>query len=239
MDNGTEDAASSGVDGRWLSYAELAEARGVDKPSALKLALRKRWPRRKDNHGTMQVLVPPEWARPWGSSMPDDVLETMPHDADISRAINTLEAAVSTLTSQLEQANRRADKAEQGRDVERSRAERAEQSWDRAERERAAADTDRRAADARADKAEQANVVLREQIEATKVEVVSLQTKLATVEAEGAAEDIKTAELSALVKQARTEAEAAVQAADDLRQADEARRVAGLWTRLRRAWRRG
>ena len=78
---------------------------------------------------------------------------------------------------------------------------------------------------------------LREQIEATKAAVVTLQTKLATVEAERAAEDIKAAELTALAKQARTEAEAAVQAADDLRQAEKARRVAGLWTRLRRAWR--
>jgi len=65
--------------------------------------------------------------------------------------------------------------------------------------------------------AQPSNVVLHEQVEAARAEVVSLQTKLATVEAEGAAEDIKTAELTTLAKQARTEAAAAVRAADDLR----------------------
>ena len=47
--------------GRWISYTELAEIRGTDKTSALKLALRKKWQRRKDNHGTMHVCVPAEW----------------------------------------------------------------------------------------------------------------------------------------------------------------------------------
>ena len=53
--------------GRWISYTELAEIRGTDKTSALKLALRKKWPRRKDNHGTMHVCVPPEWLGAWGN----------------------------------------------------------------------------------------------------------------------------------------------------------------------------
>ena len=61
-----------GVDGRWMTYAELAEFRRVDKPSALKLAIRRKWPRRKDNHGTMQVCVPSEWLIPFGAGMPRD-----------------------------------------------------------------------------------------------------------------------------------------------------------------------
>lgn len=52
--------------GRWLSYAELAEIRRTDKATALKLALRKKWHRRKDNHGIMRVCVPPEWLTEMG-----------------------------------------------------------------------------------------------------------------------------------------------------------------------------
>jgi hypothetical protein len=40
------DAATHGdVDGRWMTHAELAELRRIDKPSALKLAIRHKWPR--------------------------------------------------------------------------------------------------------------------------------------------------------------------------------------------------
>ena len=54
----------AGVDGRWMSYAELAKIRRIDKTSALRLALRHGWPRRKSNSGRMQVCVPLEWAKP-------------------------------------------------------------------------------------------------------------------------------------------------------------------------------
>ena len=221
-------------DVRWMTYAELGQARGISTASATRLAFRRKWLRQAGNDGTARVAVPLGEVKPSTDKTHDNRGDDR---GDINHVISALEDAVGTLREQLDQANSRTE-------AERSRADRAEQSRDRAEQgreaERArvdAADADRRAADARADKAEQANVVLREQIEATKAEVASLQTRLATVEAEGAAEDIKTAELTALAKQARTEAEAAVQAADDLQQADEARRLAGLWTRLRRAWR--
>lgn len=107
MDTSTDDA----TEGRWLTYAELAELRQIDKHSALKLALRRKWPRRKDNHGTMQVCVPLEWA------VPPERARDM--GMDMSRAIAALETAVSTLREQLGQANGRADS-------ERSRAERLE-----------------------------------------------------------------------------------------------------------------
>src|SRR5690348_10342905 len=60
----TDRSMDAGVDGRWLTYAELAEIRRIDKTSALKLALRRGWTRQKNNHGQMQVLVPLDWAQP-------------------------------------------------------------------------------------------------------------------------------------------------------------------------------
>jgi hypothetical protein len=44
-------AMDAGVDGRWMSYAELAEIRRIDKTSALKLAFRHKWTRQKNNRG--------------------------------------------------------------------------------------------------------------------------------------------------------------------------------------------
>jgi hypothetical protein len=105
-----EDAASDDVAGRWMSYAELAQVRGTDKPSALKLALRKRWPRRKDNHGTMQVCVPPDWARPWSDGTSDDMAPTAPHDTEVSRAISALLDAAAAFRERGEQ-----DRAERER----------------------------------------------------------------------------------------------------------------------------
>ena len=60
MDKSTD----AGLDGRWMSYAELAKIRRIDKTSALRLALRHGWPRRKGNSARMQVCVPLEWAEP-------------------------------------------------------------------------------------------------------------------------------------------------------------------------------
>jgi hypothetical protein len=58
---------------------------------------------------------------------------------------------------------------------------------------------------------------------------------LATAEEEGAAADVQAAELTAQLRQARAEAQAAEQAVDDLRQSDVARRQLSVLVRLRRA----
>jgi hypothetical protein len=44
---------------RWVSFAELAEARGIDKLSAIRMARRRGWPKQIGNDGTVRVLVPP------------------------------------------------------------------------------------------------------------------------------------------------------------------------------------
>src|ERR1700733_8065875 len=102
--------------GRWISYAELAEIRGTDKTSALKLALRKKWPRRKDNHGTMHVCVPADWLGAWGNRRPDNTPHatpsSVPDGLDISRSISALEVALASAAKRADQAEKRADRAE-------------------------------------------------------------------------------------------------------------------------------
>jgi len=49
-----EDAAET----RWLTYAELAAARGISRNSAVRVAKRRNWPRRKGNDGSARVAVP-------------------------------------------------------------------------------------------------------------------------------------------------------------------------------------
>jgi hypothetical protein len=51
MDISADDAS----DGRWMTYAELGLAREISKGSALKLALRQKWRKQKDNHGHVRM----------------------------------------------------------------------------------------------------------------------------------------------------------------------------------------
>src|SRR6185436_15493331 len=107
--------ADDGFDGRWMTYAELAQLRGIDKQSAARLTFRRRWRRQKDNRGTVRVLVPHEW-----HEVSQDASRDVSSDAsrDLSRDIGPLEEVAAVLreqillaNQQIEQANKRADVA--------------------------------------------------------------------------------------------------------------------------------
>ena len=115
----------------------------------------------------------------------------------------------------LKDAVSRADRAEQGRDGERARAD--------ALRDRAQAATE---AERRADQAEQGR-------EAARKRAHELANRLLVVQ--GAAD--RSEELTAQVKAAKAEAREAEDRAEELRLADAARRGRGRWARLRAAWR--
>ena len=119
---GANGSADEAADSRWMTYAELANARHITTSSASKLVLRRRWRRQKDNHGTMRALVPPECCEPTRARHPDD-------DAPVREAIAVLEASVAALRERAEAAEEaarmereRADRAVQARDAERTRA---------------------------------------------------------------------------------------------------------------------
>jgi hypothetical protein len=146
-----EDTREAFREGRWLSYDELGQIRGIGRASAVKLAQREKWQRRAGNDRTARVLVPLEWLKP-ARRQSETFREEFPEGfPEFSRIVSALEAAIaaskerseadaatiSTLREQLERANAqaeeernradraetRADKAEQGRDAERARAD--------------------------------------------------------------------------------------------------------------------
>jgi hypothetical protein len=119
VDTSTDISADMSVDreeGRWLTYPELAKARGgIDEPSAIRLATRRGWRRRKNNRGQMQVLVPIEELKSRDRSPDISADASADTSADISNALNALGDAVAVLREQLEVANGRADREEQDR----------------------------------------------------------------------------------------------------------------------------
>jgi len=120
MDAGMDASTLDAAEGRWMTYAELAEARHIDKPSALKQALRHpSWPRRKNNAGQMQVCVPLDWAEPKDRYTPPSIDPS----TDLSRGISAFETGLAAFQEQAEAERARADRAEQALAGERARAD--------------------------------------------------------------------------------------------------------------------
>jgi hypothetical protein len=112
MHEGGNGIADDDADSRWMSYAELAEARRITAASAIRLVLRRGWRRQVDNQGIMRALVPLKWSEP----APGKDIDPGGH---FGRAIAALEASVVTLSE-------RAEAAERALQTERQRADRAE-----------------------------------------------------------------------------------------------------------------
>jgi methyl-accepting chemotaxis protein len=137
MDKGRDTSQDDADDGRWVSYEELAAARGIDRASAFKLTLRNKWRRQKDNKGTVTVLVPIDWLTPSRDTSRDGSWDK---SDDMSRMVNALEAAIATLRERAEAAERRADQAEARREAAERRADAAEARAEAAERRAHAAE---------------------------------------------------------------------------------------------------
>ena len=146
-------------EGRWLSYSELEEIRGIGRPSAVKLAQRERWRRipGNDRDRTVRVLVPPEWLQPSKvipllEAAPDDIPDAIPeftrqldaanaraHEANkradtaLALADRTL-AQLADMTGRIEQAESRADAPHQRADRIEARADAAEEAARKAQR---------------------------------------------------------------------------------------------------------
>jgi len=80
------------ADGRWMGYDDLSALRRIDRPSAIKLATRKKWERRKNNAGLMQVLVPVDWLS-WAERRRDRYGDSPPADVDMSAAVSVVKEA--------------------------------------------------------------------------------------------------------------------------------------------------
>lgn len=135
--DGDRDDAGDGT--RWLSYSELATARGISKASATRLAFRKGWPRRTGNDRQARVAVPPAAQVPSSDDTPviihdiirDDTPDAMDGDtmadaAATGAAVAVLVAVVAELRADLGQARSALDVAVADRLADHGRAERAE-----------------------------------------------------------------------------------------------------------------
>jgi septal ring factor EnvC (AmiA/AmiB activator) len=99
MDQSSEQSVDRSMDqddGRWLTYPELAAVRGIDKPSAIRLATRKKWRRQRDNRRVVRVLVPPEWLSRRYQSM-DLPMEQQDRDMDLSNDRTDFAAALAAV----------------------------------------------------------------------------------------------------------------------------------------------
>src|SRR3954453_17829983 len=110
-----------------LTYAQLAEARGISRASAERLARARKWPRILSNDGVAIVIVPPGDAAPgsgggsgtgFKSRKPGGHYSprTPPRDPSPDPAPDIrgmIEAAVEPLREQLAHERGRADRAEQ------------------------------------------------------------------------------------------------------------------------------
>jgi len=192
---------STRVDGtdatdRWMSYAELAQVRRTDKTSAIKIASRQRWRRRKNNQGTMQVLVPAKWALPyWQGTQPAASSETSavpdesaaPTASSVQHALDGLNAAVIALRERAETADRRADVAEARAEAERLRAEQAQEGREAAEIRAERAQQAASEAQNRADRAEASRDQEQSKADALQIQVQETLTRLPVLEAEAKA----------------------------------------------------
>ena len=141
----------SPADDRWMTFAELAVARGISKASASKLVRRHKWRRQTDNQGSVRILVPAE-ALDSPAVSPMDIPDgPSVSPMDISAVIKPLETAIIALREQLESAENQLDRAENRAEQAETRADRAERAIaderNRADRAESSRDTERSRAD--------------------------------------------------------------------------------------------
>jgi hypothetical protein len=233
---------------RWVTLRELAELRGISQHSAARLVRRHRWRRQTDNQGHVRALVPVETlGRPTDKPTATD-----------SPAAGPVAALVDLLRQQIENATGRADRTEAALTTERVRS-------DALRDQLAAAEQSAEQARAKADAAVQAAEALRDQV-ARAVEdrdqlrgmIDGLERRAAAAAAdrraaEGRAEEatshadalkglleatqLELAEQRVLTDQADAARQHAEDAANTLRQTDEARKARGRWRAAWAAWR--
>jgi hypothetical protein len=93
---------------RWLSYDEIADMRGIDRASAIRMVRRKQWPKQDANDGTTRVSVPGAFFRARrtkaaapGQGAPKATGLPPGNDNENAPSFNALSEHVRTLREQL------------------------------------------------------------------------------------------------------------------------------------------
>lgn len=247
----SRDDADDLPDGRWLSYAELAKLRGIDRASAFKLALRHKWRRQKNNQGQVTVFVPSDFTDREDESQ-DNGYDASHHVAAFETALVAIREAhageVAALRSQLQSVTAERDRSQDASHQAEARADelmgRLDQAAAEAIDQRIAAETARvaleqarseaRQARKEAEALRQAQDMSYDRANAAAIEEAEqVNVRLVSLEADLRARDAEAVEQRQAAAQAQEAARVAEEAAEALRQAEEARKGRG---RLRRAW---
>jgi colicin import membrane protein len=236
QDRTRDSQADSAEDGRWLTFAELSQLRGISKTAAMKLVSRHGWRRQKNNKGQVRALVPVAWVTDADTREPSSA-------ADMSRAIRAFDSAIATLRQQLVRETGRTEAAERartalmvqlaqaeaGRAAERSRAEADREALTRAEAEAVALRA----------QLDQARAEAQQATQAAEAEAARLQraTELAVQEAKVLWE----AEAARAGREETANRPAVASRIDEvqlrrLQEAEQARRSRSRLGRLRAAW---
>lgn len=117
-----DDTGDAGDGTRWMSYDELAVARGINRASAIRLTFRKHWPRRTGNDGQARVAIPPDAQVPPPDATHDDAHDATGGDPPDNRDLEALPRE----RHRADQAEARVDRAEAGQAAAHVRADRAE-----------------------------------------------------------------------------------------------------------------
>jgi hypothetical protein len=107
------DVPANSYVGRWMTHDELAAVRGIDRSSAVRLALRHGWHRQRDKQRVLRVLVPAEWLNQVGLDGAPRGAETGTHAAPGTGSFDAVEQARRATAA-------RATRSDEARTVERS-----------------------------------------------------------------------------------------------------------------------
>lgn len=134
MPVGDDSGGDNGYDSRWMTYAELAQARGIKEPAAVRLVQRRRWERQPGNDGAARIAVPVSELRFSKAVTPAvtlvapdnrdmDALTRERQRADVAEArADRAETEQAALQAKLDQMERDRDQARQEREIARVEA---------------------------------------------------------------------------------------------------------------------
>ncbi len=125
-----DDWGDSRGDTRWMTYAELAQARGIKEPAAVRLVQRRSWERQPGNDGSTRIAVPLVELR-LSKAVAPAVMPVAPDRLDTE--------ALTRERQRADAAEARAAHAEAGQDALQIRLDQVEHDRDQARQEREAA----------------------------------------------------------------------------------------------------
>ena len=132
----SHDVRGDSQETRWMTYAELAQARGIKEPAAVRLVQRRGWERHTGNDGSARIAVPLPELRPSRAVTPV-VLRVAPHvvgdihdvggDSQIEREwLRASEAEARAERAEVRETQARAEVREIRREYDKAREEREE-----------------------------------------------------------------------------------------------------------------